>query len=93
MCEDCGPLPIADRSQVKRRAPAESCVRRAQPGDMLSVNFTGWLYESGAEFDRSAALYGFRLGDHQVISGWEIGLTGYVMWQVKWSHIPQIHIS
>ena len=65
-------------AQVKRRVPtdAEGCKRRAQPGDMLAVNFTGWLHESGVEFDRSAALYGFRLGDHQVISGWEIGLTG-----------------
>ena len=65
-------------AQVKRRVPtdADGCVRRAQPGDMLSVNFTGWLHDSGVEFDRSAALFGFRLGDHQVISGWEIGLTG-----------------
>ena len=63
---------------MKRRVPAvaDCCVWHAQPGDMLFVNYTGWLHNSGAEFDRSAALYGFRLGDHQVISSWEIGLTG-----------------
>ena len=62
---------------MKRHVPAaaDCCVWRAQPGDMLSMNYTSWLHNSTAEFDCSAALFGVRQGDHQVISGWEIGLT------------------
>jgi FKBP-type peptidyl-prolyl cis-trans isomerase len=49
----------------------------AQPGDMLTVNYTGRL-ENGSVFDTSVgkAPYKFILGAGQVIPGWDQGLVG-----------------
>jgi FKBP-type peptidyl-prolyl cis-trans isomerase len=49
----------------------------AQPGDMLTVNYTGKL-ENGTVFDTSVgkAPYKFVLGQNQVIAGWDQGLVG-----------------
>lgn len=55
----------------------------AVAGDTLTVNYTGWLYEStatneeGPEFGSSAGTpFAFTLGAGQVISGWDQGLVG-----------------
>ena len=54
----------------------------AEPGDRLSVHYTGWLWEDGGkgeEFDSSLARgrpYQFTLGAGMVIQGWDYGLTG-----------------
>ena len=49
----------------------------AQPGDMLTVNYTGKL-ENGSVFDTSVgkAPFKFTLGAGQVIAGWDQGLVG-----------------
>lgn len=51
----------------------------AQPGDQLSVNYVGVLYENGEEFDNSydrGMPFDFQLGGGQVIPGWDEGLVG-----------------
>jgi len=51
----------------------------AQPGDQLSVNYVGVLYENGEEFDSSyerGVPFDFPLGGGDVIPGWDEGLVG-----------------
>ena len=55
---------------------------QAQPGQQVSVHYTGWLYNDatkGAKFDSSKDRddpFGFRLGAGQVIKGWDEGVQG-----------------
>jgi FKBP-type peptidyl-prolyl cis-trans isomerase FkpA len=56
----------------------------AASGRVLTVHYTGWLYNEeeednkGAQFDssRGGGPLAFQLGAGQVISGWDRGLTG-----------------
>lgn len=55
----------------------------AAAGDTLTVNYTGWLYQStaandeGEEFGSSNGTpFSFPLGAGQVIQGWDQGLVG-----------------
>jgi FKBP-type peptidyl-prolyl cis-trans isomerase FkpA len=56
----------------------------AVAGKLLTVNYTGWLYDAsqanqkGAQFDTSIGKspYTFRLGAGQVIPGWDRGVAG-----------------
>lgn len=56
----------------------------AVAGDSVTVNYTGWLYQSaavndeGQEFDStsSGTPFSFQLGQGQVIPGWDQGLVG-----------------
>ena len=51
----------------------------AQPGDSLTVDYVGVLYDTGEEFDASynrGEPFQFVLGDGGVIPGWEEGLEG-----------------
>jgi FKBP-type peptidyl-prolyl cis-trans isomerase FkpA len=54
----------------------------AKPGHKVSVHYTGWLYNNGhkgAKFDSSldrGQPFGFTLGAHQVIPGWDEGVEG-----------------
>ena len=60
--------------------------QEAMNGDMLSVNYTGWLYDpnapenKGMQFDSgsipSPGLPEFTLGAGQVIAGWDQGVLG-----------------
>ena len=57
---------------------------QAVSGKLLTVNYTGWLYDSsktdqkGTQFDASAGRgpFQFVLGAGQVIPGWDQGLAG-----------------
>jgi peptidylprolyl isomerase len=52
-----------------------------KPGQSCIVHYTGWIYENGAKgrkFDSSVDRkkpFSFVLGEHQVIEGWERGVT------------------
>ncbi|MCT1866052.1 FKBP-type peptidyl-prolyl cis-trans isomerase [Dermabacter sp. p3-SID358] len=51
----------------------------AKKGDTLVMHYRGWDWESGEEFDSSwsrGAPFSFKLGDGQVIKGWDEGLEG-----------------
>jgi len=51
----------------------------AQPGDTLTVQYVGVLYQSGKEFDSSwdtGKPFTFQLATGQVIPGWDQGLQG-----------------
>jgi FKBP-type peptidyl-prolyl cis-trans isomerase len=54
----------------------------AQRGNLVSVHYTGWLYdngEAGAKFDSSkdrGQPFQFSLGGGQVIRGWDEGVAG-----------------
>ncbi len=54
----------------------------AKSGNALSMHYTGWLYENGnkgAKFDSSldrGEPFAFRLGEGQVIKGWDEGVAG-----------------
>lgn len=53
-----------------------SCTYRTQPGDLISVHYTGKL-EDGTVFDSSLTRHKpikFQLGVGQVIEGWDQGL-------------------
>ena len=54
----------------------------AKPGYMVSVHYTGWVWKNGAkgaQFDSSrdrGQPITFTLGKHEVIPGWEQGISG-----------------
>ena len=51
----------------------------AQPGDIYSVNYTGWLASDGTKFDSSydrGQPIQFPQGAHRVIVGWDEGFIG-----------------
>jgi FKBP-type peptidyl-prolyl cis-trans isomerase FkpA len=56
----------------------------AANGNVLTVHYTGWLYnpaqpdQKGAQFDSSVGgtPFSFALGTGSVISGWDVGLVG-----------------
>lgn len=54
----------------------------AQTGKMVSVQYTGWIYENGkkgrkfdSSLERNEPLV-FKLGAKQVIAGWDEGISG-----------------
>lgn len=51
----------------------------AKDGDLVTVQYVGVNYRTGTEFDASwnrGEPFPFRLGAHEVISGWDIGIKG-----------------
>ena len=67
----------------------------AQNGQSLTVNYTGWLYDTtqpadkGAVFDASGATpFTFTLGSAGVIAGWNQGLVGIQVGGVRRIVIP-----
>jgi len=61
----------------------------AEPGDTLSVHYTGWL-DDGTQFDSSRGGDPFPvvLGTGQVIPGWEEGLEGMSPGEIRQLVIP-----
>jgi peptidylprolyl isomerase len=67
-----------------------------QPGDFLTVQYTGWLASTGVKFDSSLDRnepFTFQQGIHRVIPGWDEGLNGmrvggkrrlFVPWQLAY---------
>lgn len=64
----------------------------AQPGQDVTVHYTGWLYDPAAEngrgqkFDSSVDRgehFGFELGAGRVIRGWDAGVAGMKIGEVR----------
>ncbi len=76
--------PLPDRTGA---APAELVKRdvvvgtgpAVKTGDQLSMQYTGWVYDSGEQFDSSwerGEPFEFKIGGGQVIPGWDKGIIG-----------------
>ena len=61
----------------------------AQPGQTVTVNYSGWLL-SGKLFDSSVGKrpFVFKLGDGQVIKGWDQGVAGMKVGGKRQLRIP-----
>lgn len=64
----------------------------AQAGDTVVVHYTGWLYDEAAENNRGAKFdssvdrdehFSFSLGAGQVIKGWDQGVDGMAIGEVR----------
>jgi FKBP-type peptidyl-prolyl cis-trans isomerase FkpA len=75
--------------------PGDGAVARS--GDRVRVHYTGWLYDErepgrrGAEFDSSrprGEAFAFALGRGQVIRGWDEGVVGMAVGEVRELAIP-----
>ncbi len=59
-------------------------------GEEANVHYTGWLL-NGTKFDSSiprGAPFTFKVGARQVIPGWDLGVEGMKVGEVKWLRIP-----
>ncbi|MBN6152633.1 FKBP-type peptidyl-prolyl cis-trans isomerase [Xanthomonas sp. AmX2] len=84
-CTPPGPPPggtIAAFEKIDRRVGSGA---EATPGSLVTVHYTGWLYDEkakdrrGEKFDASAdhgQPFSFPLGGGQVIRGWDEGVAG-----------------
>jgi FKBP-type peptidyl-prolyl cis-trans isomerase len=62
----------------------------AQAGQQVKVDYTGWL-TSGKKFDSSVGTgkpYEFKLGNSEVIKGWDEGIVGMKVGGKRQLHIP-----
>jgi len=66
--------------------------RAAVAGDLVSVHYTGWLYDESAEdgrgekFDSSVDRgqeFQFPLGEERVIKGWDEGVAGMLIGEIR----------
>jgi len=77
---------------LNRRILLEGDGPVAEVGDMVSVHYTGWLYDQeagmfrGEKFDSSVdrgVPFEFRLGEGRVIKGWDQGVVGMNVGEVR----------
>src|SRR5215468_239994 len=63
--------------------------KTAERGNTVKVHYTGWL-TSGKKFDSSVGgqPFQFRIGAHQVIAGWEEGVSGMKVGGKRQLRIP-----
>eukprot|EP00051_Salpingoeca_urceolata_P001463 m.41193 g.41193 ORF g.41193 m.41193 type:complete len:149 (-) comp11438_c0_seq1:253-699(-) len=74
---------------IKRRA--SKCLRKTTVGDIIAVHYTGQLHATGEEFDSSFSRgepFVFTLGTQQVIQGWDRGLMGMCIDEVRKLVVP-----
>jgi FKBP-type peptidyl-prolyl cis-trans isomerase len=65
----------------------EGAGRAAGPGDRVTVHYHGWL-EDQTVFDSSDEPFSFRLGAGDVIPGWELGVVGMQVGEIRRLWIP-----
>lgn len=76
---------------VLEKIPEGECTMKATKGDVVSVHYTGSLRDTGDVFDSSygrGAPIQFTLGHGQVIQGWDQGLLGMCINEVRKLQIP-----
>ncbi|KAF9931952.1 FK506-binding protein 2A [Linnemannia zychae] len=74
---------------VKARNPDSNCIK-SKDGDKLTMDYTGTLWSTGAQFDSSVGRspFEFTLGRGQVIKGWDQGLRGMCVGEKRKLSIP-----
>lgn len=84
-------------SGLQMRTLAKGYGKAAEPGDMVSVHYTGWLYDEKAEngrgvkFDSSidrGQQFPFQLGAGRVIRGWDDGVACMLIGEKRELIIP-----
>src|SRR5579872_6813957 len=63
----------------------------AKTGDIVTVDYTGWLASDGKKFDSSVDRhqpFSFTLGFGKVIKGWDEGVQGMKVGGKRQLHIP-----
>ena len=81
-CTDPGPPPGGSVAELQRIDAVVGTGTEATPGTLVSVHYTGWLYQNGvkgAKFDSSKDRndpFAFPLGAGHVIRGWDEGVQG-----------------
>ncbi|KAI8384590.1 uncharacterized protein BYT42DRAFT_563015 [Radiomyces spectabilis] len=76
---------------IKKRIPDEECTKRSHDGDMLTMHYTGTLFDTGEKFDSSLDRnqpFEFTLGTGRVIQGWEQGLKNMCIGEKRRLVIP-----
>ncbi|KAI7898553.1 FK506-binding protein 2B [Cokeromyces recurvatus] len=76
---------------IKKRIPAEECTIKSTNGDQLTMHYTGTLFDTGVKFDSSLDRnqpFVFKLGQGQVIQGWDQGLVGMCIGEKRKLVIP-----
>jgi FKBP-type peptidyl-prolyl cis-trans isomerase FkpA len=83
--QDDAQLAQSDLTDLRVIDLSEGSGDEAQPGQRVTVHYTGWLYnptrpdDKGREFDSSRKRgqpFTFRLGQGEVIEGWDLGVAG-----------------
>lgn len=78
----------ADESGLKIKKLKNGYGKAAEPGDYVTVHYTGWLYDEnapdmrGEKFDSSVdrkQKFQFPLGAGRVIKGWDEGVAGMLV--------------
>ena len=84
-CTYPGPPPGGSVAELQRIDAVVGTGTEATPGTLVSVHYTGWLYDEkapqqrGKKFDSSVDRgepFNFKLGAGQVIRGWDEGVAG-----------------
>jgi FKBP-type peptidyl-prolyl cis-trans isomerase FkpA len=79
------PAAVADVAALGIQDPVAGTGAEARPGMMVSVHYTGWLFDPsaadkrGTKFDSSkdrGQPFEFQLGQRDVIAGWDEGVKG-----------------
>ncbi|KAI8805366.1 FK506-binding protein [Cladochytrium replicatum] len=79
------------RIGIKKKVAENDCPRKSKNGDRLSMHYTGKLWPTGEKFDSSLDRnqpFEFTLGQGQVIKGWDRGLVGMCVGEVRRLIIP-----
>nr|GMC50877.1 carbon catabolite repressor protein 4 homolog 1-like [Ipomoea batatas] len=76
--ESSGGRTLSNGLTIEDLSMGEADGKVATPGRKVKVYYTGMLRENGQVFDSNIGKtpYKFRLGDHQISDGWNIGLEG-----------------
>mmetsp|Transcript_20808 Transcript_20808/g.26931 ORF Transcript_20808/g.26931 Transcript_20808/m.26931 type:complete len:177 (-) Transcript_20808:962-1492(-) len=86
-------LPVSDPLRIgsKKKIAEEECTQRAKVGDRISVHYDGILYSDCSKFDSSRDReepFSFTLGKNEVIKGWDDGLRGMCVGDIRKLTIP-----
>lgn len=81
LSEEPKPVPAGEPpTELVTEDVVEGDGKKATPGSMISVQYTGVSFSTGQKFDaswdRGAEPFVFQLGAGQVIPGWDQGLAG-----------------
>lgn len=76
--------------KIETTTPGPICSRKTKNGDVLSVQYRGTLESDGSEFDSNVggSPFSFRLGQGEVIRGWDQGLVGACIGEERKLTIP-----